>query len=60
MYRTLLIVVAFGVLIGCKKKTEEAGPGGGEASVLKAIDTRHERLVALKVRVVPPDGSTDA
>jgi len=32
---------------------------GGEASVLKAIDTRHERLVALKVRAVPPDGSTD-
>ena len=27
---------------------------GGEATVLKAVDTRHERLVALKVRVVPP------
>ena len=24
---------------------------GGEATVLKAVDTRHERLVALKVRV---------
>jgi class 3 adenylate cyclase/WD40 repeat protein len=32
---------------------------GGEASVLKAIDTRHERLVALKVRVVPAEGSPD-
>ena len=32
---------------------------GGEATVLKAVDTRHERLVALKVRVVPPDGSAD-
>jgi class 3 adenylate cyclase/WD40 repeat protein len=32
---------------------------GGEASVLKAIDTRHERLVALKVRIVPPDGSAE-
>ena len=29
---------------------------GGEATVLKAVDTRHERLVALKVRVVPPTG----
>ena len=32
---------------------------GGEATVLKAVDTRHERLVALKVRVVPPNGSSD-
>jgi serine/threonine protein kinase len=32
---------------------------GGEATVLKAIDTRHERLVALKVRVVPNGGSAD-
>jgi class 3 adenylate cyclase/WD40 repeat protein len=30
---------------------------GGEATVLKAVDTRHERLVALKVRMVPPNGS---
>jgi WD40 repeat protein len=29
---------------------------GGEATVLKAIDTRHQRLVALKVRTLPPDG----
>ena len=29
---------------------------GGEATVVKAVDTRHERLVALKVRVVPPGG----
>ena len=28
---------------------------GGEATVLKAVDTRHERLVALKVRL----GSSD-
>ena len=27
--------------------------------MLKAVDTRHERLVALKVRVVPPAGSPD-
>ena len=27
--------------------------------MLKAVDTRHDRLVALKVRVVPPDGSVD-
>jgi class 3 adenylate cyclase/tRNA A-37 threonylcarbamoyl transferase component Bud32/WD40 repeat protein len=32
---------------------------GGEATVLKAIDTRHDRLVALKVRVVPAGGSLD-
>jgi WD40 repeat protein/class 3 adenylate cyclase len=32
---------------------------GGEATVLKAVDTRHERLVALKVRVVPSAGSSD-
>ena len=32
---------------------------GGEATVVKAVDTRHERLVALKVRVVPPAGSSD-
>ena len=32
---------------------------GGEATVLKAVDTRHERLVALKVRVVPHNGSSD-
>ena len=32
---------------------------GGEATVFKAVDTRHERLVALKVRVVPPTGSPD-
>ena len=32
---------------------------GGEATVLKAVDTRHERLVALKVRVVLPTGSPD-
>ena len=32
---------------------------GGEATVLKAVDTRHDRLVALKVRVVPADGSVD-
>ncbi len=33
---------------------------GGEATVLKAIDTRHERLVALKVRVVPHNGASDS
>jgi WD40 repeat protein/class 3 adenylate cyclase len=32
---------------------------GGEATVLKAVDTRHERLVALKVRLVPRNGSSD-
>ena len=32
---------------------------GGEATVVKAVDTRHERLVALKVRVVPSTGSPD-
>jgi serine/threonine protein kinase len=32
---------------------------GGEATVVKAVDTRHERLVALKVRVVSPGGSVD-
>ena len=32
---------------------------GGEATVLKAVDTRHQRLVALKVRVVPHNGSSD-
>jgi hypothetical protein len=32
---------------------------GGEATVVKAVDTRHERLVALKVRVMPAGGSVD-
>ena len=32
---------------------------GGEATVLKAVDTRHERLVALKVRVAPSGPSTE-
>jgi class 3 adenylate cyclase/WD40 repeat protein/tRNA A-37 threonylcarbamoyl transferase component Bud32 len=32
---------------------------GGEATVLKAVDTRHDRLVALKVRVAPAGGSVD-
>ncbi len=32
---------------------------GGEATVLKAVDTRHDRLVALKVRVTQAGGSAD-
>jgi serine/threonine-protein kinase len=40
-------------------ETLEVVGRGGEATVLKAIDTRHERLVALKVRVVPNGGSPD-
>jgi class 3 adenylate cyclase/WD40 repeat protein len=32
---------------------------GGEATVLKAIDTRHQRLVALKVRTLPPGESSE-
>src|SRR5262245_39215886 len=32
---------------------------GGEATVVKAVDTRHERLVALKIRIVPADGSVE-
>src|SRR5262245_22807986 len=32
---------------------------GGEATVLKAIDTRHQRLVALKVRTLPAGGPSD-
>ena len=32
---------------------------GGEATVFKAVDTRHERLVALKVRIVPSAGASE-
>ncbi len=31
MYRALFVVVAFAALIGCKKKSEDAGPGGDAA-----------------------------
>ena len=41
-------------------ETLEVVGRGGEATVLKAIDTRHERLVALKVRVVPHKGASDS
>ena len=32
---------------------------GGEATVLRAVDMRHDRLVATRVRRVLVDGSTD-
>jgi class 3 adenylate cyclase/WD40 repeat protein/energy-coupling factor transporter ATP-binding protein EcfA2 len=32
---------------------------GGEATVMKAVDTRHGRLVALKMRTLPADGSDE-
>ena len=32
---------------------------GGEATVLKAVDTRHDRLVALKVRAIPSTGASE-
>ena len=40
-------------------QTIEVVGRGGEATVLKAIDKRHQRLVALKVRAIPPTGMTD-
>src|SRR5262245_34020361 len=33
---------------------------GGEATVLKAVDTRHDRLVALKIRPVPVGEAPEA
>ena len=33
---------------------------GGEATVVKAVDTRHDRLVALKIRPVPPGEKPEA
>ena len=33
---------------------------GGEATVVKAVDTRHDRLVALKIRPVPPGETPEA
>ena len=32
---------------------------GGEAQIVKALDRRHDRVVALKVRPVPDAGSRD-
>ena len=50
-------------MIGAPRLAERYQPlevvgQGGEATVVKAVDTRHERLVALKMRVVTP-GSGD-
>ncbi len=33
---------------------------GGEAQIVKAVDRRHDRVVALKIRPVPDAGSRDA
>ena len=33
---------------------------GGEATVVKAVDTRHDRLVALKIRPMPPGETPEA
>ena len=33
---------------------------GGEATVIKAVDTRHDRLVALKIRPMPPGETPEA
>ena len=33
---------------------------GGEATVIKAVDIRHDRLVALKIRPMPPGETPEA
>ena len=46
-------------LIGKRYEVLEALGAGGEARVVKALDHRHDRLVALKVRTVRDDQARD-
>ncbi len=48
-----------GVRIADRYQAMEVIGRGGEATVLKAVDTRHQRIVALKVRTLPPEGAND-